>query len=95
MKVLVRFRENEDLQQLSNFRQSGGEKSLTTVLFLLSLQQCEATPFRLVDEINQGMDPYNEKRVFEILGEMGGRSQFFIITPKLNTDLEFLRIQQQ
>lgn len=89
LRVLVKFRENEDLQQLSNFRQSGGEKSLTTVLFLLSLQQCEATPFRLVDEVNQGMDTYNEKKVFEILGEMGDKSQFFIITPKLSADLVF------
>lgn len=83
LKILVRFRDCEDLQELSSFRQSGGEKSLTTVLFLLALQQCENMPFRLVDEINQGMDPYNERVVFEILREMGDRSQFFIITPKL------------
>lgn len=89
LKILVKFRENEDLQQLSSFRQSGGEKSLTTVLFLLSLQQCESTPFRLVDEINQGMDHFNERRVFDILRVMGDRSQFFIITPKLIKDLEF------
>lgn len=89
LRILVRFRENEDLQQLSSFRQSGGEKSLTTVLFLLSLQQCESTPFRLVDEINQGMDQFNERRVFDILREMGDKSQFFIITPKLIKDLEF------
>lgn len=89
LKIMVKFRKSEELQQLSSFRQSGGEKSLTTILFLLSLQQCENTPFRLVDEINQGMDSVNEKKVFEILGEMGDRSQFFIITPKLVQNLEF------
>lgn len=89
LKVLVGFRDGESLQRLSSFRQSGGEKSLTTILLLLALQQCEDVPFRLVDEINQGMDPYNEKAVFEILREMGSRSQFFIITPKLVEGLEF------
>ncbi|KAM0680986.1 hypothetical protein GINT2_000769 [Glugoides intestinalis] len=89
LKILVKFREKEELQQLSNSRQSGGEKSLTTALFLLSLQQCDKTAFRLVDEINQGMDSYNERKVFEILKEMGDNSQFFIITPKLVTGLEF------
>lgn len=89
LKVLVKFRQNEELQKLSASRQSGGEKSLTTILFLLALQQCEEAPFRLVDEINQGMDSYNEKKVFEILKEMSNNSQFFIITPKLVDDLVF------
>lgn len=89
LKVLVKFRENEALQQLSSFRQSGGEKSLATALFLLSLQQCETAPFRLVDEINQGMDETNERRVFEVLREMGDVAQIFIITPKLIEGIEF------
>lgn len=62
---------------------------MTTVLFLLALQQCEDAPFRLVDEINQGMDPNNEKKVLEILKDMSSHSQFFIITPKLIEGLQF------
>ena len=89
LKILVKFRENETLQQLSSFRQSGGEKSLTTVLFLLSLLQCQNTAFSLVDEINQGMDPTNEKIVFEIIKEMGINTQFFVITPKMLEHMEF------
>lgn len=89
LKILVKFRDNEDLQQLSSYRQSGGEKSLTTVLFLLSLQQCQETAFRLVDEINQGMDQTNERIVFEIIKEIGMNSQFFVITPKMLDHMEF------
>ena len=46
-------------------------------------------PFRLVDEINQGMDKYNEhsvmKAVKEIIDESaeGEVCQFFILTPKV------------
>jgi chromosome segregation ATPase len=31
------------------------------MLFLLSLQHVTGTPFRVVDEINQGMDARNER----------------------------------
>lgn len=89
LEIFVKFRPEEELQKLSSFRQSGGEKSLSTILFLLALQQCETVPFRLTDEINQGMDPYNERMVFEILKDMSVSSQFFIITPKLVDGLDF------
>ena len=51
-------------QQLSAGRQSGGEKSVTTMLYLLCLQSITNAPFRIVDEINQGMDPVNEEKIF-------------------------------
>jgi len=31
------------------------------MLYLLCLQNVTDTPFRVVDEINQGMDPANER----------------------------------
>ena len=46
-------------------------------------------PFRLVDEINQGMDKYNEHSVMKAVKEIIDDSpedevcQFFIITPKV------------
>lgn len=87
--ILVKFRPDEPLAQLSAQRQSGGEKSLATVLFLLALQSVVPAPFRLVDEINQGMDAINERIVFDILRDMSMRTQFFIITPKLVDGLVF------
>lgn len=76
----------DELIQLSSTRHSGGEKSLSTILFLLSLQE-ENSSFRLVDEINQGMDEKNEKNVFKVLNKMEG--QFFIITPKLLQSFDY------
>lgn len=63
-QILVKFRDNEDLQPLTGTRQSGGERSVSTILYLIALQDVTVTPFRVVDEINQGMDPQNERKVF-------------------------------
>lgn len=61
--ILVKFRENENLQVLDSHRQSGGERAVTTVFYLMALQSLARSPFRVVDEINQGMDPRNERVV--------------------------------
>jgi structural maintenance of chromosomes protein 5 len=49
----VKFREAEELQVLNAQRQSGGERSVSTILYLVALQGVAACPFRVVDEINQ------------------------------------------
>lgn len=36
----------------------------STMLYLIALQDLTACPFRVVDEINQGMDPVNERKIF-------------------------------
>jgi structural maintenance of chromosomes protein 5 len=92
LNILVRFRAGEGLEVLSSYRQSGGEKSVSTVLFLLAIQSLRPLPFRLVDEINQGMDRHNEKLVHDILVDMSreeGAAQFFIITPKIVPNLTY------
>ena len=60
---MVKFRDSESLQPLSGSVQSGGEKSVTTALYIMALQEMTEVPFRCVDEINQGMDEHNEKRI--------------------------------
>lgn len=54
-------RENEPLSVLDSHRQSGGERAVSTIFYLMALQSLARAPFRLVDEINQGMDPRNER----------------------------------
>ena len=54
-------RENEPLTILDSHRQSGGERAVSTIFYLMSLQSLTRSPFRVVDEINQGMDPRNER----------------------------------
>ena len=90
LNILVKFREKQDLQALRSGVQSGGEKSLSTMLFLLSLQQLTKCPFRVVDEINQGLDQHYERAIFERIVEWSSKddtSQCFLITPKLQGGL--------
>ena len=55
--------ESEPLTILDSHRQSGGERAVSTIFYLMSLQTLTRSPFRVVDEINQGMDPRNERLV--------------------------------
>jgi len=90
--ILVKFRDNEKLQILNGQRQSGGERSVSTIMYLMSLQELAKAPFRVVDEINQGMDPRNERLVHGQIVMTACRpntSQYFLITPKLLPDLEY------
>lgn len=57
------FSESEPLTILDSHRQSGGERAVSTIFYLMSLQTLTRSPFRVVDEINQGMDPRNERLV--------------------------------
>ncbi|KAK3383610.1 SMC5-like protein [Lasiosphaeria ovina] len=92
IEIRVRFRDNETLQRLDQHRQSGGERAVSTIFYLMSLQSMAQAPFRVVDEINQGMDPRNERMVHERMVEIACRehtSQYFLITPKLLTGLRY------
>ena len=62
---MFRHGEKQKLQKLKSTTQSGGEKAVSTTLFLMALQSLSKFPFRVVDEINQGMDPKNERNVFK------------------------------
>ena len=68
----------------------------------MSLQSLTRSPFRVVDEINQGMDPRNERLVHKRMVHIAcgtaegdsqgtGGSQYFLITPKLLNGLEYAR----
>ena len=92
VRLRVRFREGEQLQTLDGSRQSGGERSVATILYLVAMQRVASAPFRVVDEINQGMDPNNERAVFGVLAEAAGAAgtpQCFLLTPKLLPDLPY------
>lgn len=58
----------------------------------MSLQSLARSPFRVVDEINQGMDPRNERMVHGRMVDIACQehtSQYFLITPKLLHDLMY------
>lgn len=61
-------------------------------MYLLSLQGITQTPFRVVDEINQGMDQTNERKVFQAMVDASkkrGTAQCLLMTPKLLPQLDY------
>ncbi|KAL4127820.1 hypothetical protein PRIC2_006819 [Phytophthora ramorum] len=90
----AQFRKNTKLSTMTAEEQSGGEKSVGTIMYLMALQSLTKCPFRVVDEINQGMDVYNERKVFQRITKSSCGSklpQYFLITPKLITGLTYHR----
>ena len=43
----------DEFKALTSATQSGGEKAVTTALYMMALQDMTKVPFRVVDEINQ------------------------------------------
>lgn len=79
---------------LSEYSITFQEKSVGTIMYLMAIQNMTCCPFRVVDEINQGMDVYNERKVFHRITKAScGKKfpQYFLITPKLITRLEYHR----
>jgi chromosome segregation ATPase len=90
--IWVSYRATDAPKKLDARVQSGGERSVATMLYLIALQELSDCPFRLVDEINQGMDPHNERMIFDRVTAQASKHntpQYFLITPKLLPDLKF------
>ncbi|KAF0683113.1 Aste57867_24801 [Aphanomyces stellatus] len=88
----AQFRLTGKMTTMTAEEQSGGEKSVGTIMYLMALQSLTNCPFRVVDEINQGMDIYNERKVFSRITKSSCGSQlpqYFLITPKLITGLHY------
>ena len=101
VEIRVSFREGAEAQVLTATEQSGGERSVSTILYLMALQDMMISPFRCVDEINQGLDEPNERLVFRRIvnnstgaptgGDLTNHTgQYFLITPKLLPNLEHM-----
>ncbi|EMG48620.1 SMC5 Structural maintenance of chromosomes protein 5 [Candida maltosa Xu316] len=92
LQILVKFRQESELKILDHQSQSGGERAVSTIFFIMSLQGLTDAPFRIVDEINQGMDPKNEQMAHRYLVHtacQNNNSQYFLVTPKLLTGLYY------
>ncbi|KAI5951148.1 SMC5 [Candida jiufengensis] len=92
LQILVKFRQESELKILDNQSQSGGERAVSTIFYIMALQGLSDAPFRIVDEINQGMDPKNEQMAHRYLVHTAcenNKSQYFLVTPKLLTGLYY------
>jgi chromosome segregation ATPase len=83
LEILVGFKGNKPMP-LDAFTQSGGERSIAMMAFLLALQQHLTSPFRAIDEFDVHMDPKNRELVTQLItssaGSMTG-DQYLAITP--------------
>ncbi len=59
---------------------SGGEKSLTTLAFIFSIQQHMPAPFYAFDEVDMSLDGSNVERIAEMIRSLAGNSQFIIVS---------------
>ncbi|KAL0969802.1 hypothetical protein UPYG_G00232480 [Umbra pygmaea] len=81
-------RENDGMSDMRSL--SGGERSFSTVCFILSLWEITESPFRCLDEFDVYMDMHNRRISLDLLLELSERQhlrQFFFITPLSTSNL--------
>ncbi|XP_032356707.1 structural maintenance of chromosomes protein 6 isoform X1 [Etheostoma spectabile] len=69
---------------------SGGERSFSTVCFMLSLWEITESPFRCLDEFDVYMDMHNRRISLDLLLELSERQhlrQFIFVTPLTTSHL--------
>lgn len=59
---------------------SGGEKSLTTLAFIFSIQKHLPAPFYAFDEVDMNLDGSNVERIADMIRELASSSQFINIS---------------
>ncbi|MGB9177486.1 MAG: chromosome segregation protein SMC, partial [Methanoregula sp.] len=59
---------------------SGGEKSLTTLAFIFSIQRYIPAPFYAFDEVDMSLDGSNVERIASMVMELAPTSQFIIVS---------------
>ena len=98
LEILVGFKGNKPTQ-LDAFTQSGGERSIAMMGFLLALQQHITSPFRAIDEFDVHMDPKNRELVTQLITASAGtmtEGQYVAITPgqiKVNESSHVIVVQ--
>lgn len=87
LQLLVGFKGAEP-SILDPYTQSGGERSVALVAFMLSLQSRIISPLRAMDEFDIHMDPRNREAIFKMIlaqGKNNPNSQNIVITPSIIT----------
>jgi chromosome segregation ATPase len=89
LEIYVGFR-GAAPHRLDAYTQSGGERTIATMCFLLALQDKIKSPFRAVDEFEAHLDPHNREALIRGLMEIcgGKETQYLLITPGWLSGLE-------
>jgi len=83
LEMLVGFK-GDAPRILDAYTQSGGEKSVAIMAFLLSMQQQILSPLRAVDEFDVHMDPRNREAIFKMIIKcvgQGDTGSYIVVTP--------------
>jgi len=83
LDILVGFK-GAPPTRLDSLTQSGGERSIALMAFLLALQQHIASPFRAIDEFDVHLDPKNREVISRLIvasARQLGDTQYVAITP--------------
>jgi len=59
---------------------SGGEKSLTSLALIFSIQDYMPSPFYLLDEIDQNLDAINAEKVAQMVKKNSSQAQFLVVS---------------
>lgn len=97
LQLVVKVPEQKEKHSIESIKSlSGGEKSLATTCFLLSLWESMETPLRCLDEFDVFMDGVNRQVILDLLIENAKKSglQYIFITPQaLNrNDINVIRM---
>ena len=77
VQIMVKIAQNKflDIKSLS-----GGEKSLTALAFIFSIQDHEPAPFYLLDEVDAALDKRNSEKLSELIKRYSQKAQYIVIT---------------
>ena len=77
VQVMVKIAHNKylDIKSLS-----GGEKTLTALAFIFSIQDHNPAPFYLLDEVDAALDKRNSEKLSTLIKEYSKKAQYIVIT---------------
>ncbi|NES85790.1 MAG: AAA family ATPase, partial [Moorea sp. SIO2B7] len=75
---LIAHPKGKPVQRLSSM--SGGEKSLTALSFIFSLQRYRPSPFYAFDEVDMFLDGANVERLAKMIKQQAQQAQFIVVS---------------
>ncbi|MGD2180542.1 chromosome segregation protein SMC [Lusitaniella coriacea] len=75
---LIAHPKGKPVQRLSSM--SGGEKSLTALSFIFSLQRYRPSPFYAFDEVDMFLDGANVERLSKMIAQQAQQAQFIVVS---------------
>ena len=75
IKVNLSGKKYMDIRSLS-----GGEKTMTALAFIFSIQEHEPAPFYILDEVDAALDKKNSEKLGNMVAESNSKAQYVVIT---------------